>query len=169
MTPLGGEGAVRLPVPAQPRLPQARARGDDGPVPCRAGSAFVEHRQVRRIQYQCAVGGGLQIVEKTDAVEAEELGETLPIHDPAQVGSLHPALSHGTRNAEAGHLDDRRMLFQELRQDRFESWIASAGKISLCQEIETSARGLEDGQARGGAADVSRQNHPSRGLHSRPS
>src|SRR5205823_15036023 len=85
---LGGDGAVALPVPEDAGHPQYRAGGDEGAMAGAPALAFVQGVQLLRLQALDAVSGRFQIVDESDALDADSAGELLCIHDPREIRRL---------------------------------------------------------------------------------
>ncbi len=132
---LGGHRSVVRAVPEDARHAEARPGGDERAVARLPGLALVEGVELRLLQDLDAVGGGFEVVDESDALDAERLGERRVVDFPGEVRRLDAPARDRAGDAEAGVRDGlgRAVLGDELGEDGFERAVLAA-RIALLDD-----------------------------------
>src|SRR5580704_15278450 len=143
MAALGGHGHMLLPVPEKNGLAHARPRGDHDDCGLRHGNAVMDGFKIRRLQDDNSVGSCLEIVEKADAIESEQLRHHRSIHNPRNVRSVDHVVHDSPGDSERRGSDRYRIFMEEFVYDFRKAGMLVARAALVGDEYQLSVPRLE--------------------------
>ncbi|MFZ0878506.1 MAG: glycosyltransferase family 39 protein [Candidatus Acidiferrales bacterium] len=143
MSAFRGAGMMLRAVPEEDAFSEPRARRDDHFRRARIDDSLVNAGEFFRLEDEHAVTRGFEIVQKTDAADAQHFGDGIAVDDPGKIRRLDAIADNGAGKTKTRGVDFQILRAQEVGNEIFEAYIFLARQMRLRDACHLSIALLE--------------------------